>query len=58
MGSSNDGAFSRRETVGCEHRSVPLSGAARGRLEGRVAPQPVEIVGVLIAVGDRESPGA
>jgi hypothetical protein len=58
MGSRNDGAFSRREAVGCEHRSVPLSGAARGRLEGRVAPQPVEIVGVLIAVGDRESPGA
>jgi hypothetical protein len=58
MGSRNDGAFSQRETVGCEHRSVPLSGAARGRLEGRVAPQPAGIVGVLLAAGDRENPGA
>ena len=59
MGSRNDGAFSRRETVGCKHRSVPLSGnRPQGELEGCVAAQPVEIVGVLIAAGDRENPGA
>jgi hypothetical protein len=53
---ARDGAFSQRETVGCEHRSGPRLGQPfAGELERRVAAaQPVEIVAILIAAGDGE----
>ena len=58
MRSRNEGAFSQRETVGCAQIGSTVGEPSAGELEGRVAAQPVEIVGVLIAAGDRENPGA
>ena len=58
MRSRNEGAFSQRETVGCEHRSAPVSGSLpAGELERRVAAQSVEIVAIFVAAGDCENPG-
>ena len=53
MTSRRVGAFSQRETVGWEQRSVPLSGnPSAGQLEARVGAQVVEIVGILVAASD------
>jgi len=51
--SRSAGAFSQREMVGTAVGQPPA-----GELEGRVAAQPVEIVGVLIAAGNGEDASA
>ena len=48
------GAFSQRETVGCEQRSRPVSGKRPQASEA----QPVKIVSVFITAGDGKDPGA
>ena len=51
------GAFSQRETVGCEHRSPPLSGSRpQASLNAGITAQAVQVVGVLISAGDRQHP--
>ncbi len=62
MVSLSVGAFSQRETVGCEHKLAPVSGNrlqaipafARTWLEGRIGTQKVEIVAVRVAASDRQ----
>ena len=45
----------RQRRLGTQVRSS-AGQAPAGELEGRIATQPVEIIGVLIAAGDRENP--
>lgn len=52
------GAFSHRDTVGCEQRSVPLGQPPAGQLEAGIDAQMVEVVGILVAASDGEDAGA
>src|SRR5207244_1352153 len=58
MRSRNEGAFSQRETVGCEHRSMPVSGSRPqaslnvGSLRNRSRSS-----AFFVAAGDCENPG-
>ena len=59
MGSRNDGAFRPGRDGGLQAQiGSAVEEPPPGELEGCVAAQPVEVVGVLVAAGDRENPGA
>lgn len=55
--SCNEGAFSQRETVGCEHRSRPVSGQADGPEIGALQPpHRGKIQPLLAPLGDPSRP--
>ena len=56
--SRRSGRFSQRDTVGCEHKSAPLSGQPpASQLETWIDPQVIEVVGILVAAGDSQHAG-
>ena len=58
IASFSEGAFSNRDSVGCEHRFAPVSAAPASELESGINAQSVEIVGIFISAGNRQDAGA
>ena len=59
MISRSVGAFSQREMVGCEQRSLPVSGSRpHASLKAEIEAQPVEVVAIGIAAANRQHAGA
>ncbi len=55
MVSFSVGAFSQRETVGCEHKSVPVSGSRpQASLNAGSERRKSKSLAVLVAAGDRQ----
>ena len=58
IASFSEGAFSSRDSVGCERRWRRVGQPPASEFEGGINAQGVKIVGVFVAAGDRQDAGA